>query len=780
MNFMRKCIALLCLLFPVATGAFASGSDSLDVIHYNIHIDTLSPVTDTLAAHTEVVLMPRYASTNRFTLDLLELNVDSIKVNGATATWSYDDTLLAVHSPAAYNPTDTVRLEVWYNGVPQMDASGWGGFYLNNSLYAYNLGVGFDANPHVYGRVWFPCKDNFTDKATYEFWVETIPGQMAVCNGTLMGQTTGSDGNHVWHWKLHDVISTYLASVAVSDYVAVKDTLLSIDGDTIPIAIYVRPSDSADAVGSFVNLQAVLAGFESSFGPYPFERVGFVAVPFNSGAMEHATNIAYPAATIDGTLNYQTLWGHELSHMWFGDWVTCEDAPDMWLNEGFASWCEARLTEILGGTAAYKDYVRTNHASVLRKAHIDDGGYLAVSGVGHAVTYGTTVYDKGASVTHALRKYMGDNAFFTGIQYHLNRLAWGNANSDSLRISLETSSGQSLSDFFDGWVFSPGFPHFRVDSFSVTGAGPFTVQVHVSQRQRGPAPVINSNHLPLTFLAADASMNTQMLNFSGSTGTATFTVPFSPVAVMADIEEHLTDATIDNYKTITSTGIKPYASTYFSADVQSVTDSAFLRVTHHWIAPDSLQTPMPGLNLNTVRYWTVEGNMPAGFATKGIFSYNGSAAQYLDGSWITNSEDSIVLLYRLAPGNDWQVLANVQNNPGGSPTDRIGTVTANALVPGDYAFGIYDTPSGMVAADRGIEFGLFPNPASDSFTIEFPDEEAYQVKILDMNGKVLKTIKAEAGARIREIAIEELSAGMYLVQIKGKKGRSGSKKLMVE
>jgi aminopeptidase N len=48
-----------------------------------------------------------------------------------------------------------------------------------------------------------------------------------------------------------------------------------------------------------------------------------VAVPFNGGAMEHAGNIAYPLFAINGNLAYETLFAHELSHMWWGDAVTC-------------------------------------------------------------------------------------------------------------------------------------------------------------------------------------------------------------------------------------------------------------------------------------------------------------------------------------------------------------------------------------------------------------------------------------------------------------------------
>jgi Peptidase family M1 domain/Secretion system C-terminal sorting domain/Peptidase M1 N-terminal domain len=769
------------ILFVLATRTLsATNSDSVNVLHYNIHIDTLSSVTDTLAAHTEVILKPLYNSMDRFTLDLLELNVDSIKVNGAVASWNYNDTLLVVLSPSAYNTTDSVRIMVWYNGVPQTDGSGWGGFYLNNSLYAYNLGVGFDADPHTYGRVWFPCKDNFQDKATFDMYVETIPSQMAVCNGTLQGQVTGTDGNIVWHWNLKDRISTYLASVAVSDYVAVTDTLFSIDGDTIPIAIYVRPTDSVDAVGSFSTLQAVLQGFEANFGPYPFERVGFVAVPFNSGAMEHATNIAYPVATIDGSLNYQTLWGHELSHMWFGDLVTCTEAEEMWLNEGYASWCESVMLEILNGTTAYKNSVRSNHSEVLRKAHIDDASYLAVSGISHAYTYGTTVYDKGASVAHTLRKYIGDSLFFPAIKYYLGVSSFRNANSDSLAHKLETSSGVALAEFFDGWVYAPGFPHFSIDSVIVFGSGPFDVKVYMRQRSRGPAPLINDNRIWITFMDAGLNTNTQLLTFSGAGGSTTFSVPFAPYAVMADIEEFNADATIDNYQFINSTGIKTFPNTYFEADVTAAPDSSFLRITHNWVAPDSFITPHPGMSLNTVRYWTVEGVFSPSFITKGKFSYNGTASQYLDAGWFINSEDSVLLFYRRSAGNDWELVPNFTRNTGGSLTDRIGSISVDTLVPGEYALGINGFVLNTSGPAPALQFNLYPNPVDAELFLAFPKAEGYNVRIYDLSGKVISQFKIADGQAEHILNVGEWTSGVYLVEVKGRKGRTVTRRFVVE
>jgi signal transduction histidine kinase len=52
-------------------------------------------------------------------------------------------------------------------------------------------------------------------------------------------------------------------------------------------------------------LKEILQIFEEHYGPYRWDRVGYVLVNFSGGAMEHAMNIAYPQFAVNGNLTYQ-------------------------------------------------------------------------------------------------------------------------------------------------------------------------------------------------------------------------------------------------------------------------------------------------------------------------------------------------------------------------------------------------------------------------------------------------------------------------------------------
>lgn len=248
------------------------------------------------------------------------------------------------------------------------------------------------------------CFDNFIERSAYEFLIETEATKMATCNGILLDSLTLGNGNKTWHWKLNETIPSYLASVAVSNYVLVNIPLTGSQG-TIDGLIACQNSEINNVNAFFVHLQQSFSMLENHYGNHQFPKVGYSLVPFSAGAMEHATNIHIGQAYINGTLNYETLIAHELAHYWWGDLVTCKTAGDMWLNEGFASYSENLHTEFVYGNNDYKKAVRATHYKVLQNAHFNDEGYKSVANMDSIHTYGTTVYQKGADVLNTMRFY---------------------------------------------------------------------------------------------------------------------------------------------------------------------------------------------------------------------------------------------------------------------------------------------------------------------------------------------------------------------------------------
>ncbi|MBI4648706.1 MAG: hypothetical protein HY738_19505 [Bacteroidia bacterium] len=128
-------------------------SDSIDVLHYEIHLDITNIAGQTISGYTELEIVPKISGLNIIALDLLKLTVDSIKYAGSViCTFTHNDTLLRVQLPQIVSPIDTFFLKVFYHGHPIKDPSGWGGFYFSSG-YAFNLGVGFADKPQPISHI---------------------------------------------------------------------------------------------------------------------------------------------------------------------------------------------------------------------------------------------------------------------------------------------------------------------------------------------------------------------------------------------------------------------------------------------------------------------------------------------------------------------------------------------------------------------------------------------------------------------------------------------------
>ena len=294
--------------------ALNSRSDTIDVLDYQINLDMTNMSSQLITANCVVTFTPKINGVNNLDLDLQQLNIDSITSNGGLLVYTHNDTLIKITLPATLTTSDTSSVTVYYKGAPQMDPSGWGGFYFSGG-YAFNLGVGFQGDPHNYGRMWFPCFDNFVERSTYEFNVITSGGKKAHCNGNLISENIITGDTIVRNWVMNEEIPTYLACVAVADYQTVNMAFNGING-SIPVELVAAQADTTNMKNSFANLNNALDAYEIGYGPYLWSKIGFSLVPFNSGAMEHATNIAYPRIAANGSLANETLMAHEFSHHW--------------------------------------------------------------------------------------------------------------------------------------------------------------------------------------------------------------------------------------------------------------------------------------------------------------------------------------------------------------------------------------------------------------------------------------------------------------------------------
>jgi len=745
-------------------------SDTIDISHYRLDLDIRNFDAGVLYGSAELNMKSKMDNIDAFNLDLLKLTVDSAVYQGAQIDVTGNDTVIRVHLGQIAVAGEEFTIKIYYHGEPNVEPYGWGGFHFNSSI-AYNLGVAFEDYPHNYGRVWYPCIDDFIDRATYDFYITANEDKMAVCTGHLIGVEDNGNGTKLWHWQTEYTLPTYLTSVAVSDYIAIESSFDGINGP-LPMFLHVPSKDSLRAVNSFRNLGAIMQGYEAHWGAYPFERVGFVSTP--KGAMEHATNVAYPNFAIDGQLSYEYLYAHELSHMWFGDKTTCASAEDMWLNEGWATFCQMFYKEAVYGVEAYKEDMMYNLKEVLRTCHFTDGDYLALFGIPHDYTYGMTVYDKGATVVQSLRAYLTDEVFFTAIQAYLDEYAYNYASSENMRAFLTNYTGIDMTDFFDAYVFTPGFSHFAVDSVQNLGGGQY--EVFVRQKLKGKDVYANSNKVDVTLMDENWNAFDVRVEFDGESGSEVFEVPFEPIAALEDFHQNFSDATTDEAKIIKENGEYSFDNCYFNLEVENVSDSALFRVTHNWVAPDPIQNPQEGLIISDYRYYTIDGIIPDNFEATGVFRYSFSGK--LDHTLLGNPMDSIIILYRPDVSSDWQAIPFERD---GSPF--IGYLRVPNIQKGQYAPAIWQ--EAFVNVKNPVELTsedymqLYPNPSTGRVNMELYLPEKARINIFDVSGRQVDSILLEAHQTNARWDGRRMPKGEYFIRLVNMEGEELSQQKII-
>lgn len=409
------------------------------------------------------------------------MDVDSVKAGGQNASYGHNNDILNITLNRTYNEGELFTTIVYYHGQPQ--ASGFGSFTWdthNGQPIISTLSEPEGA------RDWWPCKDQPHDKADTSDIYITVPSNLvATSNGKLMSNVDNGNGTRTFHWHNHYPITTYLVCASISNYQSFTDWYVGIEGDSMPVTNYVYPEHYNDAVTDLGFTPTVIAFYASRFGEYPFitEKYGHSIFPWG-GAMEHQCNTSYGYMLIRGDHAYDWIVVHELSHMWFGDMITCDIWPDIWMNEGFASYCEALWAEHLSGFDAYRTYM-TNSNSV-----VDPSGPIYNP---DELFSGNTVYNKGSWVLHMLRGVMGDSAFFAGMYSYANdpRYMYKTITTREFQAVMAQFYPDNLNWFFDEWLWGQNRPFYRYSWMAENlGNGQYEVFLHIDQAQQAPAPTV--------------------------------------------------------------------------------------------------------------------------------------------------------------------------------------------------------------------------------------------------------------------------------------------------
>jgi aminopeptidase N len=368
-------------------------------------------------------------------------------------------------------PAGRASLDIAYDAPFAPDLAGLYRVSEGDAFYAYTQFESTDA------RRAFPCFDEPGFKVPYDVAITAPKSTMALANAPETAREPTSDGMVTHRFQTTPPLPSYLLAFAVGPFDVAE-------GPRVPFPIRVittkgRAGLAALAIEAATALVAKLGDY---FGiPYPFAKLDLVAVPdFAAGAMENPGLLTFrdvlllldpERATTALRQTQAAVIAHELAHQWFGDLVTMQWWDDLWLNEGFATWAEAKMID------AWKPSFNASLGAIAGAGHVMDGDALeSARAVRQPVrsrsdameAFDGVTYEKGAAVLRMLEGWLGTETFRRGVQQYLRKNAWKNARADDLFDALEYVSTEKVGPLASGFLDQPGVPEV-VSSFTCNG-----------------------------------------------------------------------------------------------------------------------------------------------------------------------------------------------------------------------------------------------------------------------------------------------------------------------
>ena len=399
-------------------------------------------------------------------LDLYDnMTVDSILQNNIPILYLHENDMLKIPiSDIAVDDENLFSLTIFYQGTP--DHCGAGGFKFDEHQ---NIGHVWTLSEAYCARSWWPCKDDPSDKADSVNIIISVPLEPAyiVASNGLLSSTTINNNKKTYFWKERYPITTYLVSLAIYPYTKWVDQYVSpISSDTMLIEHYVFPDRYEASYPNYSLTKDMLSFFSELFGEYPFisEKYGHADFTWGGG-MEHQTLSSMGSFS-------QNLMVHELGHSWWGNLITCKTFNDIWLNEGFARYCQALWAEHMYGREAYFDFMN-NHA------YYGAGTIYVENPSSNSQIFSAGLsYNKASWVLHMLRHKVGETMFFDILKSYASNdsLSYNAASTSDFQKVCEDISGLDFEQFFQQWIYGEKYPKYEL-SWWHEGNGIYNVKI---------------------------------------------------------------------------------------------------------------------------------------------------------------------------------------------------------------------------------------------------------------------------------------------------------------
>ncbi|MGE0547696.1 MAG: M1 family aminopeptidase [Kofleriaceae bacterium] len=322
----------------------------------------------------------------------------------------------------------------------------------------------------LYARRVFPCLDEPDNKVPWRLTLDVPSKLVAVSNAPVISDKPLGDGTKRVEFAETKPLPSYLVAFGVGPFDIVDAGKTKYGTPVRVITLANRASDATWAVKTTPRLTELVEDF---FGvPYPYQKLDMITIPLTAGftAMENAGLITYSetamlmdpkTASKERQLEWVRNATHEIAHQWFGNLVTMKFWDDIWLNEGFATWLEVKLT------AKFEASWRHELSALdLRNNALTADALVTARQVRQPIrttddifnVFDSITYDKGSSLLAMFEHHLGKDVFQRGVREYLRSREWGNATSADFVAALSKAAGRDVGPAFSSFLDQPGAP----------------------------------------------------------------------------------------------------------------------------------------------------------------------------------------------------------------------------------------------------------------------------------------------------------------------------------
>ncbi|WP_106915050.1 M1 family metallopeptidase [Chryseobacterium aurantiacum] len=417
---------------------------------------------------------PYFYATNELILDAKGMLIHEVALdnNGKKSPlkYEYKEDILKITLDKTYQKNQDYTVYIKYTSRPN-EVKQQGSMAINDAkgLYFINAqGTEPDMPTQIWTQgetesssAWFPTIDKSNQKTTQEIYMTVPDKYVTLSNGVLKNSQKESNGLRTDHWVMDKRHSTYLFFMGVGEYAIVKDKWRN-----IPVDYYIEKEYEPYAKQIYGNTPEMIEFFSKKLNyDYPWAKYAQISGRnYVSGAMENTTATLHGSDILQkpGQLIDENTWedtiAHELFHHWFGDLVTAESWSNLTVNESFANYSEYLWNEYKYGKDQADYHLMTDVNRYIHNPSDFNKNLVRFNYESREDVFDLVTYQKGGGILNMLRSYLGDDAFFAGMNDYLKTYEYQNAEAHQLRLSFEKVSGRDLNWFFNQWYFSNGNP----------------------------------------------------------------------------------------------------------------------------------------------------------------------------------------------------------------------------------------------------------------------------------------------------------------------------------